>query len=320
MIRSINEIFGYVGYSETDGTYDTIIDTDHYPEQDGDMIGKFVTLRFDCLVSGLHFPRFRFPSQVLKKNQYGIDFSKTIYRDEYESALPFEIVRFDKVFPFRVILVSTWGHTVIMTAEEFEDAITFANESYCFNSMAKIQAKGYEVYFGKEVSEYDLLSNYGAERVFTLPIQANEILGKSVWIEYQNDIVKPINGTINPPKNVYKFTDDMKAALIAGDNRLKNTPDEQLASYPYYHNTHAESYVDNPRRSFSMGIVIRVDMGSSLGDTCVVYTNYNGDRRFLLADEARFFFDTKSTRVDFNIPTPYESQSGKSIFKYLHTH
>lgn len=93
--------------------------------------------------------------------------------------------------------------------------------------------------------------------------------------------------------NKFKITPRILHKIRTTDPDSKGLANELLASYPYYHNTYAESINNLPRRAHNIGVIIRADLNASgAGQVVVMERDDSGLLRFVCQDEARFYYDT----------------------------
>lgn len=331
MRRSVNDQFGFTDrrtinpYSAEDPGFGF----DGYRAQNLNIVGKYIAINFiDYMCQSFNY-KARIPSVVCE--QYPDIMPKTF--DPFTNVpVIFKVVRCDSVKPFRVILVSIYGHVVVTTVEKL-DEVGYYDVGYCREVKNKIESMGKQMYTPIIcTTEEDYVNNFSSNYIHSYPVQSDLIYGKRVWIEFEKDMKNKYGwgGSINTERNKFEFTDAMAEKVIEMDPDLKDTPRKILESYPIYYNIHSQSYIDDPKRVSNpsnsstykglIGYVIRVDENSSDGHVVVTYI-YNGQRRFVCLDEARFYYDTEddsaASKIDITPPTYYLESRPHNLYTYL---
>lgn len=343
MRRSINDQFGFSDrrsinpYSEADKGFGY----DSFRVQNANVVGKYIAINFiDYMCQSFNY-KSRISSVVCEKYS---NIPKTF--DPFTNVpVIFKVVRFDSVKPYRAILVSIYGH-VIVTTTTIINKIGYYDVNYCREVKNKIESLGKEMYTPIIcTTEQEYINNFASDYIHSYPVQSDLIYGKRVWIEFEPDMKNNYKynkdrdksythwgGTINTEPNQYEFTDQMAQDVVTRNPDLKNMPREILASYPSYYNIHSKSFVDNPKRVAAdncstalnykgfVGYIIRADENSSDGHVVVTYV-YNGTRRYVCLDEAKFYYETDDTgaasKIDIAPPTYYLETRPHNLYTYL---
>lgn len=184
MIRSINDQFGFADRYTTN---EMIMDWDRYPEQDENVIGKYISLNIFC-ERGM-FMKYRVRIRKDLKEEYADYIS-----DQYETTIQdvFRILRYDIEKPFKVILVSTNGQVIVTTKDKI-DNLVYINDEMCTRTREYIQQIGEEYLEPTNVVDTyeDFFTElFNKEEIQVFPVQNNKMLLRPVYIEYQSDIAK----------------------------------------------------------------------------------------------------------------------------------
>ena len=296
MIRLVNDITGFSYFNTTNRDS---FGSSKYPNQYGQYLNKYTTIRFKNTITHSNYYRFRIPS---KYSNYNPVMNSELYPKF------FRIVRFDNDIPNKAILIGDiTGEVLVCKAS---DLLTLQNINCDFCNKVKHRAELNEYsYFepNETLSEDYLLKffeDYNKEIVYEYPVQNMDLLGREVWIEFNSDLTLPksnqniitkqdyITGEEVPVKNTYKFTSEMRKRLEDGNSKLLNEKDYYLASYPHTYNIHSQSKIDMPRRTTKKGIIIRADMQSVEPHIVVMEYSESNSVRYICDDEARFYIDT----------------------------
>lgn len=290
MIRSINDQFGFADRYTTN---EMIMDWDKYPAQKEDAIGKYVSLNL-MSERGI-FMKYRVRIRKDLKEEYS-DFIP----EEYDQTIQeyFRILRYDIEEPYKVILVSLSGQVIVTTKERIENLV-YINDEMC------TRARDYITKLGEEYLEpTNIVDTYEdfftqlfkEEKIESYPIQNNKMLLRPVWIEWASDITNyDIEYNEGPEKNDHRFTTQIKDRMIEYNPKLYGKSDREINSYPYIHDLHGESYVDDPRRvKAGRGYIIRADQNAAYPEIVVMYQygDENNSYRVITLDEAKFYYIT----------------------------
>lgn len=262
-------------------TMDTLKLMSHntYPEQDIEKINKIILLRYK--EEGIINNRF-----FIDKNKYP---EYTGNNDGYPTF--FLILRYDKVEPYRVILMSTLGRIIVTDKKQIESLSyqpnyisKFTNSSHVSNFNDRD-----ELFFASASTYEEFLKLYQDEFIHQYKIQDEVILGSRCYTEYYQDIMKTNASTniLDPTRE--KTFNEIKEELLKEDPNKYVFPDEILKSFPIYYNRRGQSNVDKPLRVINTGTIIRADCNSD--GELVVAENYNNKLRFITGKEAFVYTD-----------------------------
>lgn len=290
MIRSINDQFGFADRYTTN---EMIMDWDRYPTQNTDAIGKYLSLNF--FAERGRFMKYRIRIRKDLKEEYS-NFISSSYEQSVQEV--FRILRFDMEEPFKVILVSLGGQVVVTTKDKIE-SLVYINDPMCAQTKQYITDVLGERYYEPTniVDNYeDFFTEFTNEQIEVYPVQNQKMLLKPVYIEWMSDVTNyDIDYNEGPEKNDHSFTDKIKEQMIKNNVRLFGLTDREINSYPYIHDIHGESYVDDPRRvKSSRGYIIRADQNGADPQIVVMYQygQDTRDYRVITLDEARFYYIT----------------------------
>ena len=252
------------------------ISSDIYPVQDVDKVGNLITVRYlDSKTRTLN-------------NRYCI--SKTLHPEftGENSGMKtwFMILRYDKVFPNKAILINASGQVIVTDTFNINTIIDepgsepkmcnippFENASYCYFNVAE--------------DYVSFLNSLETEFVNNVKIQNESLLKKNVFTAYYLDILNK-NYEDGAVHYTYKEKDfeTVKEELIANDKNCKIVPDEHLKGYPYYYNIHAQDMSDSPRVAINRGFILSADINGESNDIVVAELISDDMIRFVLGSEA----------------------------------
>lgn len=315
MRRCINDQFNFVDRSNKNKNVMSYTGAFGYPIQDTNAVGKYIAINFYDFCNQSYNFRVKFPNAIYEEYQ---DIIPNIYNKKENLPVIFEIVRFDITAPYRAILVSIYGHVIVTTTEEINN-ILYYDTSYCNNIKSKIESLGKQMYINIiTTSEEDFINEFSEEKMHIYPAQYDEIFGKRVYIEFDNDLESiDYKDTVYPvEKNKYEFTDEMYEEVIERDVSLKNKSRKEIESYPVYYNTHSQSFMNDSLRSMEIGYIIRLDINDPDGQVVVMSTDSFG-RRYYCLDEAKFYYDTEN-KIQLSINPPLNYIEEKTIYNTIH--
>ena len=296
MIRLVNDMNGFSYFNSTNTD---VFGVGAYPDQYGEYIDRYTTLRFQDTAHFNSYYRFKIQKKYANYNP-------VITQDHPKF---FRIVRFDKGGPDKAILIGdTLGEVVVAKASELLTLQNIEGAEFDTVNRRKAEQLNYKYFEPNEpFGPYDLLAffeKYNIEKIWEYPVQDYDLLGRIVWIEYNKSLndSKSSENTIHttdsetgediPIKNDFTFTSAMREWIITNNRKLEREPDYYLAYYPYTYNIHAQTRIDMPRRSYTQGVIIRADVQGVEPHIVVMEVTDNNVIRFVCDDEARFYFDT----------------------------
>ena len=310
MIKLISEINGY-GFNNQ---YEDIFSLSSYPKQDSEYLNTFTTINFKNVKENTYYPRFVF---------------NTLYKqyipDLYENSYPiyFRIVRMDLERPYKAILIGTDGTVIVTKSDNIRNQVFMVSEFHNrfleranYNKFNIVPINN----LFEHISRDDFFKEYNKEPIHEFPVQNEDLLGRTVWIEYDSNIYQNKTndniittedyetGEVKQRRNKYQFTQSMRDIIIKGNSSLINEREYFLNSYPHVYNTHAKGYADEPRRTNTMGIILRADTNSVDPHVVVMeISNTNTTSvRLICDDEARFYYDTEVSNDSRNF-NPYNT-------------
>lgn len=317
MRRCINDQFNFVDRSNKNKNVMSYTGAFGYPIQDTNAVGKYIAINFFDMINQSYCFRVKFPKSTTYEEYK--DILPNVYDPKENFPVIFKIVRFDLVYPYRAILVSIYGHLLVTTTEEVNNLLYYEGGSYCDSIKTQIENLGKEMYmYIITTSEENFINGFISEKIHIFPQQYDEIYGKKVWIEYDNDLenVKAEDTLYPVPKNNYEFTDEMYQEVIERDVSLKNKSRKELESYPVYYNTHSQSFMNDPLRSMSIGYVVRCDINDPDGQVVVIQEN-GREQRFICLDEAKFYYDDQdNTKINI-VPPRFYKEGKDTLYDYL---
>ena len=313
MIRSVNDQFGFADRYTTN---ELLMDWERYPTQNEEALGKYVSLNIFCERG--RYMRYRVRIRKDLKEEYS-----NLISDNYETTMleVFRILRYDIEVPFKVILVSLSGQVIVTTKDRI-DNLVYINDEMCTRTREYIEQIGEEYYEPTNVVDNyeDFFTEFfNKEKIEVFPVQNQKMLLRPVYIEFQSDIpAYDISYNEGPEKNDHRFTDKIKQQMISNNPRLFGLTDREIDSYPYIHDIHGESYVDDPRRvKKSRGYIIRADQNcNEQGEIVVMYQfgDENNSYRVLTLDEARFYY---ITNVEERTTDVEEREVYEALYNYI---
>ena len=221
-------------FSRANNTFRKCIDSNTFPEQDEEKIGKLVHLKFRDEKDQITRQRLN-----INKNKFPDFTGENTYDDWF-----FKIIRYDKVFPFRVILKDSLDRVLVTTTSEISSL--FVHPGYKFVTNYKDTGDNELVL---PVSEWETFNKlYLKDHVHCYPVQDDQLLGKSVYIEYYNDLFKPRseNNIILDLYNQKKPFSEIRDEIISMNPELEVFDNNILASFPIYYNRHQKDLIDCP--------------------------------------------------------------------------
>lgn len=263
---------------------------DTYPEQNKICVGKFIRIKYtDEREQGIIHYRFWIPN-----------FDK-------EQGLPgkFLILRWDCIYPYRVILMNSAG-IVIVTTDSKMQGLTFPKD-YTADDHKVDFPRRKELLYGLEVDDETLNKNLLSEYIHQYPIQDYRYFGAKVYTEYLDDITdtsitNQLEGTKFKNWRDYRFQKDnnekwdhkpdtIYEELMAGDKKNGLKKPYRLRGFSSFFDRHKQDMVDTPRKAYNHGFIIRADKDSDRGVIVVAETSFN-TVRFVTDKEAYFYTKT----------------------------
>lgn len=308
MIRLINDMNGF-SYFNTSNV--EAISMSKYPDQYGEYIDNYTTLKFRDTPNFNTYYRFKITKDYAHYNP-------VINQDNPKW---FRIVRFDNGGPDKAILIGgRLGEVIVAKASEL---LTLENidAPFCERERKRAELMKYK-YFDPNpiINEHKLLAffeKYNEEKIWEFPVQDYNLLGRLVWIEYKESLkdaksnentlgTTDEDGNFTPTVNDFSFTSEMKERLITANSKLRYEKDYYLAYFPYTYNIHSYTRIDLPRRTYTMGVIIRADLQANEPHIVVMEMNDDNNVKFVCDDEANFYYDTQDDNngTDFN---PFEA-------------
>ena len=308
MIRLINDMNGF-SYFNTSNV--EAIGMNKYPDQYGEYIDNYTTLKFRDTPNFNTYYRFKITKDYAHYNP-------VINQDNPKW---FRIVRFDNGGPDKAILIGgRLGEVIVAKASEL---LTLENidAPFCERERKRAELMKYK-YFDPNpiINEHKLLAffeKYNEEKIWEFPVQDYNLLGRLVWIEYKESLkdaksnentlgTTDEDGNFTPIVNDFSFTSEMKERLITTNSKLRYEKDYYLAYFPYTYNIHSYTRIDLPRRTYTMGVIIRADLQANEPHIVVMEMNDDNNVKFVCDDEANFYYDTQDDNngTDFN---PFEA-------------
>lgn len=248
-----------------------------YPEQDINYLGKKIRIRFRD--QSEYFIRSRLPINKTKYPEYTGESSQD---DNI-----FTIVRWDKVYPYKIIVIDKHQRVILPDRDWLELMIYYPG----------YQSDTNEVIFRKAKSWSEYNREYRNDMIYEYPLQNTEILGTVVFSEYYNDIItydSSVNRMVVDMSKQYKPFEQIKEQLLIGNPGLAKMPICILKSFPHYYDRHKKDRVDIPRRAINSGVVIRSD----IDHTVILEILDDGSYRYVCDDEGFFYYETESDKVN----------------------
>lgn len=251
-----------------------------YPEQDMDKLHKLIKIRFKSYTEDIVYERFLY-DEAFKK-----------YRSNSLCNWCL-ILRYDKVEPFRVIMINTIGEIFCGYTSNLEGIINPPDYEYSSNEIPST-FNGYEILElpnAETKEEYD--ESVKKEFVWLYPEQDPfDILGLNVKTEYHKDILElKYNETEYHPINKPLTNTEVVDTVVKNDPSLDRIPESGLVTFPYYYPKHFQDYQDKPLRAINNGIIVRNDVNAP-DPYVIVMEDREGSTVFVTQQEAYIYANT----------------------------
>lgn len=264
--------------------HNKIITHSQYPLQDTEKLGKIVRIGYKDESMDQMNTRFnlskRFHPTLQVKNEGVMTF--------------FKILRWDSVYPYRVILMSfssvDRGKVIITTVDEVQNLCYPPNYLTKENEIEPVNIAG----------TFDsFIEFYNRDHVFKYPIQKLEYLGLPTFIEYWNDLPNYDKSDSIIEQEMYNWKierEKIRKGILERDItdkslRVNQFPYGLFFSFKRFHDMHHNNYTDDPRRVLGRGFMIRLDGNSysDIGECVVAEIMDDNTLRFICGDEASLF-------------------------------
>lgn len=262
------------------------ISTEKYPEQDEIWLNKLVRVSH----------RYMKDKEVRRR----LYINKNIYSqfngyNSYDDIL-WRVLRFDKdQTPGYVILINKNNDVIVTKTDKLLELFVYPEYKYQTDEVL--------------LSEYDwdeFNKLYQRDYIHYIPNQMPEYLGRSVYTEYMSDVknIKPFLATSEEKAEYIQFDATLNKVdhekiikeIIEGNKNLDILPDNVKESFPYYYDRFHKDHTNIPRRAINTGNIISADCSGLHQYFVVREIDPNGNVRFVLSNEAFFYFDTDNIK------------------------
>lgn len=260
------------------------ISSENYPTQDLEKIGKVCQLSINFEDN----PNYRIERRYYKDHN--------IWRHNPNCPW-FMIVRYDLIYPFKLIAISNHGIPIVLSTEDFEALYSPPKFVEHNNLDLPLKFKDKQVITEKLLASSEDAFEFLQKREIThnYPAQA-EFIGMPVYTEYVPDILSMSRNDVNINDEYFEASDEQIRKELGTINVAFYTyPINVLKGFYQYYNRFIKDKINNPRRAVNMGLVIRNDLGGGT-DACIIVLEYRKDGiAFVTNEEANFYYDSLYT-------------------------
>lgn len=275
MILQLNRMLPHNLYNRTELRY---ISSEKYPEQDKRYLGKYINVRY----TNHGYVAFGYHSRLyINKNIFP---SFRCWGADKE--VKFKIVRFDKIEPNRVILINDMNEVLVADSNIIKEYLYYPG-----------YVKNEDMVDLEYAPDWDTFNDkYIMEKIYYIGVQNDDYLGRVVFTEYLEDLMKYDSFTnVLMPELREKTFEKIKEQLILGNPKLGVMPDCILKSYPAYYNRHDHDLVDVPMRTINTGVVIRADINGN--HFVVMEILEDGTKRYITESEGFFYYEAETPNI-----------------------